>query len=1151
MKNDDEKQFQTTMELNHSLSLDSELEKLRSRLRWAQESQDLAVRILALLNRQVVGLDAIREILGMVREFTGFEAVGIRLRDGEDFPYFETQGFPAHFVEAENSLCSRTQSGEIMRDSAGKPVLECMCGNVIEGRTDPSFPFFTQGGSFWSNSTTELLATTSEEDRQARTRDRCNGEGYESVALIPLRADREIIGLLQLNDSRKNCFTLDMIGFFEGIGASIGIVLERKQSEEALEKARNELERRVEDRTAALREVNGKLDLEISERNRAEEQIKRVKEALNTVVDNLPIAVFAKSAQDGQFILWNKASESLFGFTKEQVIGKTDYDFFPREQADFFWEKDRETFASGEVVDVPEEPIQTKSLGTRILHTRKVPVYDREREPSYLLAISQDITERKQYEQALQTSEERYRTLVENIGVGISLMDSEHNVIVTNSIVGQWFNKPASEFSGKKCFQEFEKREAVCEHCPGERAMATGQPAEAETEGVRDDGTRIVVRIRAFPMLGHDGVATGFTEVIEDITERREAEEALRESEQRFRAVFENNHLVMLIVDPEAGRIVDASPGACAFYGYDREELKRKELSEINMLSPEQVHQRMQEAKFQQRRYFDFQHRLSSGEVRDVEVCTGPISIGGRTLLFSVITDVTDRKRAEQALRESEQRYRALFDESRDGVWLNARDGTLIDANEAFLDLLGLTREEVGHWNVIKAYRDPADRVRFQNTIERNGSVGDYDLKLKKKDGTEIDCQLTATLRLDEEGKVVGYQGIIRDMTERKKLEQQLLQSQKMEAIGTLAGGIAHDFNNLLTVILGYSELIVSEKNEGDRDYEDLKKVIHAGRSAADMVQQILAFSRKTETKFWPINLNKQIPQLRKMLSRLIPRTTEVQIDLDPDLPTVNADPAQIDQVLMNLAVNARDAMPNGGRLRIETKAVVLDEDYCSTHIEASKGPHALLTVSDTGTGIDRATSDRIFEPFYTTKKPGQGTGLGLAMVYGIVKSHGGHITVHSELGAGTAFRIYIPAHQVAAELDVATSGEFAALGIGTILLADDEELVRSLGERILSRTGYRILTACNGREALEIYKQKRDEITLVILDLIMPVMDGKQCLDEILKVNPQAKVLIASGYSPDGATKEILEGRAKGLVNKPYNIKQMVQSVREALDSH
>ena len=847
----------------------------------------------------------------------------------------------------------------------------------------------------------------------------------------------------------------------------------------------------------------------------------------------------------------------------------------------------------------------------------------------------------KQREGAGQEAEATTKAMIEAFDGLIYVCSPNYEVEFMNE---RFIQRTGHDPTGEKCHQAIHELKEVCPWCVNERVQ-NGETIRWEVQSPKDNRWYYVVSTP----VGHRDGTTSKMAVIQDVTQRKQAEEmlrkakdeleakvqartselgssvqrlegeisvrketeaALRESEQRFRAVFENNHVVMLIVDPETGRIEDASPGACAFYGYRSEQLKGKELSEINMLSYEEVHQRMQEAKFQQCRYFDFQHRLACGEVRDVEVCTGPISIGGRTLLFSVINDVTDRKRVEEAiresearvrmkldsilspegdlgileladvidaqivqalmddffsltnigvgiidlegkilvatgwqeictkfhrvhpetgkyclesdtllsdgleqgsfklyrcknnmwdiatpiilggrhlgnlflgqflfedespdyevfrsqarqygfdeeqylsalervprwsretvdtamafyaklasilstlsysniklarslaeqerlansLRESEQRYRAIFDESRDGVWLNARDGTLVDANEAFLDLFGLTREEAGHWNVIKGYRDPADRKRFQETIERNGSVGDYDLKLKKKDGTEIDCQLTATLRLDEEGKVVGYQGIIRDMTERKKLEQQLLQSQKMEAMGTLAGGIAHDFNNLLTVILGYSELIVSEKNEGDRDYEDLKKVIHAGRSAADMVQQILAFSRKTETKFWPINLNKQVPQLRKMLSRLIPRTIEVQIDLDPDLPTVNADPAQIDQILMNLAVNARDAMPNGGRLRIETKAVVLDEDYCSTHIEASKGPHALLTVSDTGTGIDRATSDRIFEPFYTTKKPGQGTGLGLAMVYGIVKSHGGHITVNSELGAG------------------------------------------------------------------------------------------------------------------------------------------------------
>ena len=406
MNYDDEKQRPTRMGLDHSVSLDGDLETLRSRLRWARESQVLAVDILALLNCEVVGLDAIGEILRMVKEFTGLEAVGIRLREGEDFPYFETKGFPGHFVKAENYLCGRAPDGEIIRDSAGNPVLECMCGNVIQGCTNPSFPFFTEGGSFWSNSTTKLLATTSEEDRQARTRNRCNGEGYESVALIPLRSGRDIIGLLQLNDSRKNCFTEDMIGFLEGMAASIGIVLERKSVEEALAEAKNDLEQRVEERTAALNEVNEKLVLENSERKRAEEQIKRAQEFLNTIVDSVPVPVFAKSAKDGQFILWNKASETLFGFIKEQVIGKTDYDFFPKEQADFFWEKDRETFASGVIVNISEEPILTKSLGTRILHTSKVPVYDKAGQPSYLLAISQDITERKQAQEALKISEE-------------------------------------------------------------------------------------------------------------------------------------------------------------------------------------------------------------------------------------------------------------------------------------------------------------------------------------------------------------------------------------------------------------------------------------------------------------------------------------------------------------------------------------------------------------------------------------------------------------------------------------------------------------------------------------------------------------------------------------------------------------------------
>jgi PAS domain S-box-containing protein len=519
-----------------------------------------------------------------------------------------------------------------------------------------------------------------------------------------------------------------------------------------------------------------------------------------------------------------------------------------------------------------------------------------------------EIAERRHSEEALKESERRFRTIFENIDLGVSLIDSAHNIIMINDALGKAFNRVPSEFIGKKCFREFERREAICPHCPGVKSMASGQPAEVELSIKKDDGDYKDIRIQAFPTFGSDGMVTGFTEIVEDITER---------------------------------------------------------------------------------------------------------------------------KRAEQ---------------------------------------------------------------------------------------------------------------------EKERLRAQLVQSQKMESIGTLAGGIAHDFNNLLTVILGYSELIISEKQEGDRDYEDLTKIIHAARTAGDMVHRILAFSRRTETKRRPIDLNRQVEQLRKMLSRLIPKTIEVEISLDPGVPTVNADPVQIEQVLMNLAVNARDAMPDGGRLLIETRTAFLDEEYCRFHLEASQGRHALLVVRDTGVGIEKDTINRIFEPFFTTKKTGQGTGLGLAVVYGIVKAHGGHVTCESEPGKGTSFSIYLPAHEVDAVAHVTTFEECLSLEEGTILLVDDEEFVRQLGQRVLEKAGYTVITAANGQEAIAVFKEKGKRISLVILDLIMPVMDGNQCLREILRLDPSARVLIASGYSPDVTIRETLERGAIGFVGKPYNVQQLLKTVRDTL---
>jgi PAS domain S-box-containing protein len=764
------------------------------------------------------------------------------------------------------------------------------------------------------------------------------------------------------------------------------------------------------------------------------------------------------------------------------------------------------------------------------------------------------IADRKRSEDALRVSEDRYRRLFEDAPLMYVITRSEQGVPFISDCNGLFLRSVGykrHEVLGKPLadFYSPGSRAELLEHGGYERALA-GEFFIGERSLVTRDGRLVPTLLHTAVEIDSSGQVIGTRAMFVDITERKKAEEALRESEERFKAIFENHHAVLLIIDPETGRIMDGSPGACAFYGYGREELRTKKITDINTLSPDEIAERMQMAKSQQRRYFDFRHRLAGGEVRDVEVCSGPIVIGGRTLLFSVINDVTERKKNQTALRESEQRWRLIKDSSPVGIRI-VQDEKHVFANPSFVRMFGYETSEqiVGLPVEALCAPDSSGRILRRQTHrpEDKAVPWRYEAVGITRNGGRFDLEASGA-EIEYLGKRSSLEFVM-DVSEAKGLRSQLLQAQKMEAIGTLAGGIAHDFNNLLTVILGYSDLIISEKTESDWDYEDLKKVIHAARTAGDMVQQILAFSRKTETKPRPINLNKQVEQVRKMLSRLIPKTIVVEMSLDPTLPTVNADPAQIDQVVINLAVNARDAMPKGGRLLIETKSMFLDEKDCRLHVEACEGPHALLIVRDTGIGMDRATTDRIFEPFYTTKKLGEGTGLGLAMVYGIVKSHRGHITCDSEPGKGSTFKICLPAHQLEGEADVSTSAEFSALGAGTILLVDDEVLVRQLGRRILEKAGYAVITAANGQEAVDIYKEKGDEIALVILDLIMPIMDGNQCLEEILKIDSMAKVLIASGHCPAGAARNVPGGGARRLIGKPYNLKDLLQTVREVLN--
>jgi len=524
----------------------------------------------------------------------------------------------------------------------------------------------------------------------------------------------------------------------------------------------------------------------------------------------------------------------------------------------------------------------------------------------------------------------------------------------------------------------------------------------------------------------------------------------------------------------------------------------------------------------------------------------------GRDVKFHIGYDVTARKKAEQELRRSELRNRALIEQSPIGIAIVQND-LCVYANPTLVKILRAeTNEEVCGRSVydglIREHRDSA-RSFFDAILAGEQSEVSLQCRGYRKGGEEFDMEIwPRQITLNGGAALLLF---VADTTENKKLWGQLVQAQKMEALGTLAGGVAHDFNNLLTIVTGYCELIVAEQALPDSVRGDLQTVIHAGRSGAELVQRLLAFSRNAESKPRPVNLNLQVMNLKRLLARTIPKMIHIEVSLADELAMVYADPTHIDQVLMNLAVNAKDAMPDGGKLTPTTENTHLESQCFWMHPEVNPGDYVQITVADTGIGMDRVTLERIFEPFFSTKGVGKGTGLGLSMVYGIVQQHKGYVSCSSEPGQGAKFEVYLPVLEEPTFEDGERPAELATLkGTETVLIIDDEEPVRDLGHRILSKAGYTVLVASDARQGLEIYRDRQEEIALVILDLVMPGMGGKECLGELIAADPKARVLIASGMLTDRQTKESLDACAAGVVTKPFEINHLLRSVRAALDA-
>jgi len=659
--------------------------------------------------------------------------------------------------------------------------------------------------------------------------------------------------------------------------------------------------------------------------------------------------------------------------------------------------------------------------------------------------------------------------------------------------------------------------------------------------------------------------------VMLDITEHKKAAEALQASEMQFRRMAEQLEDVLFITD-DGGAITYVSPSSELMLGWRPEEIIGRQF--VEFLPQDQIAIAMEQ----------FQAAMSVGRpARNMEMVVNHKS--GKTFLadlngaviregqritgtIGLIRDITERKRLEEAIRESEERYRLISEQSSDMIWTAGIDLKFTFLTPSVLRVRGYTVEEALE-QTIAEYLTPSslqtilDAFREELDLEASGKADSARVRLieaeiYRKDGSTLWTESSISFLHDKDGKLVGFQGATRDISERKRaeeekkrLQEQLQQAMKMEAVGRLAGGVAHDFNNLLTGITGYLSLALMDLDPFNPLSAMLTDVQKAAESAVSLTRQLLAFSRKQIVEPRILNLNDLLDNTHKLLIRLIGEDIHLETIPGVHLGSVKVDPGQFEQILVNLAVNARDAMPDGGKLIIETANVDLGADYCARHAHVNPGPFVMLAVSDTGHGMSKKVKDHLFEPFFTTKPKEQGTGLGLATIYGTVKQAGGSIEVYSEVGQGTAFKIYLPRVKEKAEkLQKEVRKQELPEGNETVLLVEDEGIVRDLAILILKRLGYNVLSAPNGGVAFMLAEKHKERIDLLMTDVVLPGINGRQLAERLVKIHPEMKVLFTSGYTENVIVHHGVVEETLNFIGKPYSPPALAMKIRDVLDS-
>jgi PAS domain S-box-containing protein len=857
---------------------------------------------------------------------------------------------------------------------------------------------------------------------------------------------------------------------------------------------------------------------------------------------------------DENIVMVNETGvKMLGGKSKNQFIGNSIWDFIHKESSKEFKSKIKEAYkakVSPPNFQLELQKIDGKRLSVELSNAR----FTYYHKPA-ILSVFRDISRQKKIEKELKDSENRFRSINEAANDAIIIIGPDRNISFWNNSAEEVFGFSASEAIGRNLHEIIAPKRFYGTY---HRAFSYFQREQkkyiigrtVELIARRKVGKEIYIEVSLSSISFND--KWHVIAIIRDISDKKLAEKALKRERTSFMHLFENSPEAIVITESD-GLIIRINNEFENLFGYSKKEVIGKKVD--NLIVPQelkkdaaQITDKVMNAKLIQHETL---RKRKDGSLIKMSVLCAPMQIEKKhSVIFWIYRDITDRKKTEEALMESEEKFRSLA-ESTPMVIALFQNNKWVYVNPASEKISGFSKNELyrmNYWDFI--HRD------FQKGFRELGRL--CLLGKEKPPGCEI--KIIRKDRRERWGYVFGsntlYKGervgliSIMDITERKETETQLQKAQRMEAVGQLTGGIAHDFNNLLQVISGYIQMVHKKLDDGDVLKKMLTKALNAEARAANLIKQLLAYSRRQVLKPVNLNVNKMISELFKMLRRIIGEQINQVFELSEDLKLINADPAMIEQVIMNVCINARDAMPKGGDLVIKTQNVFVDKKFISEFSWAIPGEYILLTISDTGKGMDEETLPHIFEPFFSTKEETRGTGLGLSMVYGIVKQHNGMILASSAPGKGSTFHIYFPIQQKAVKETVYTTRNKKMIykgGDETILLAEDEEMVRVVTKSFLEDAGYTIFTAEDGIEALEIFKKKYKKIDMLILDVVMPGMSGIEAYQEIQKIK-NVPVLMASGYSKNALYKNYIIKEGIPFIEKPFSYDKLLDAIRQTL---